>query len=131
MAAGFELMEWTFDPLQALNAHLNFYRLGVTCDEYARNLYGESSSALHRGTPTDRFVVQWRLRDQHVQRRIERADSALHVRALEAARAPTVNETFEAGRWRRSRAGDLAIEAPRMWVEIPLEFTDMLQSAPD
>ena len=50
-------MEWTFDPLQALNAHLNFTRLGVVCDEYVRNLYGESTSALHRGTPTDRFVV--------------------------------------------------------------------------
>ena len=63
LAAGFDLMEWTFDPLQALNAHLNFARLGVVCDEYVRNLYGESTSALHRGTPTDRFVVEWRLRD--------------------------------------------------------------------
>ena len=26
---GCDLMEWTFDPLQAINAHLNFARLGV------------------------------------------------------------------------------------------------------
>jgi predicted GNAT superfamily acetyltransferase len=65
IAAGFELMEWTFDPLQALNAHLNFSRLGVVCQEYARNVYGESTSALHKGTPTDRFVVEWHLRAPH------------------------------------------------------------------
>ena len=29
LRAGVELIEWTFDPLQALNAHLNFARLGV------------------------------------------------------------------------------------------------------
>ena len=55
VAAGFDLMEWTFDPLQAANAHLNFAKLGVVADEYAINLYGESTSALHRGTPTDRL----------------------------------------------------------------------------
>src|SRR5262245_17558264 len=70
LAAGVDLMEWTFDPLQALNAHLNFAKLGVVCDEYVENLYGESTSALHRGTPTDRFVVQWLMREPHVERRI-------------------------------------------------------------
>lgn len=101
IAAGFDLMEWTFDPLQALNAHLNFSRLGVVCDEYVRNLYGESTSALHRGTPTDRFVVQWRLREPHVERRVARTEATLTMRASEAAAAPIVNETLDAGAWRR------------------------------
>ena len=78
LAAGFDLMEWTFDPLQALNAHLNFAKLGVVCEEYAVNLYGESTSALHRGTPTDRLVVQWRLGEPHVERRIEQPPEARH-----------------------------------------------------
>src|SRR5262249_54908975 len=38
---GLDLIEWTFDPLQSLNAHFNFTRLGVVSDEYARNVYGE------------------------------------------------------------------------------------------
>lgn len=61
LVAGVDLIEWTFDPLQALNAHLNFARLGVVSDEYGRNLYGESTSALHRGAPTDRLIVQWNI----------------------------------------------------------------------
>ena len=32
-------------------------------EEYEENVYGESSSPLHRGTPTDRFVAEWRHRD--------------------------------------------------------------------
>lgn len=131
LAGGFELMEWTFDPLQATNAHLNFARLGVTCDEYVRNLYGDSTSALHQGTPTDRFVVQWRLRDAHVERRIHKQESDLHVRAIEAAEAPAINETLDAGQWRRPGAADLSLDGPRLWVEIPLQFTEMQQGAPE
>ena len=33
--------------MQAINAHLNFRRLGVTVSEYEENIYGESSSPLH------------------------------------------------------------------------------------
>ena len=80
-------MEWTFDPLQALNAHLNFAKLGVTCDEYVRNLYGESTSALHRGTPTDRFVVEWHMREAHVERRILARGRIRHARPRCGGRA--------------------------------------------
>ncbi len=130
IAAGFDLMEWTFDPLQALNAHLNFARLGVTCDEYVENLYGESTSALHRGTPTDRFVVQWQLREPHVERRIA-SRAPFSIRASEAADAPTVNQTVEAGNWRATRPGDLSREGRRLWVEVPAGFTEMQQEVPD
>jgi predicted GNAT superfamily acetyltransferase len=131
VAAGFDLMEWTFDPLQALNAHLNFTKLGVVCDEYVRNLYGESTSALHRGTPTDRFVVQWHLREAHVERRIERTAEAFTVRDSDAAAAPVVNPSVEAAGARRPRAGDLACTERRVWVEIPVGFTEIQREQPD
>lgn len=131
VASGFDLMEWTFDPLQALNAHLNFHKLGVICDEYVRNLYGESTSALHRGTPTDRFVVQWRLREPHVERRLGRGSDVLTMRASEAADAPVVNETTDVRGWRRSVAADLDKSDRRVWVEIPTGFTEMQQEEPE
>ena len=121
LAAGFDLIEWTFDPLQAANAHLNFAKLGVVCDEYAVNIYGESSSALHRGTPTDRLVVQWNIREPHVERRIA-ADRLLRARSDDAARAPVVNG---GGRI------DLAVDERRVWVEIPIGFTEMQQQTPE
>ena len=129
IATGFALMEWTFDPLQALNAHLNFAKLGVVCDEYVRNLYGESTSTLHRGTPTDRFVVEWRLTTPHVERRIARTGT-LTVRAAEAAEAPQANETKVAGTWRAPTTSDLTIDTRRLWVEVPLGFTEIQREAP-
>ena len=57
LAMGLDVIEWTFDPLQALNAHLNMARLGAVVEEYEENIYGDSSSPLHRGSPTDRLVA--------------------------------------------------------------------------
>jgi predicted GNAT superfamily acetyltransferase len=49
---------WTFDPLVARNAHLNFNRLNVGVAEYVINMYGsETDSVLHRGLGSDRFIV--------------------------------------------------------------------------
>jgi predicted GNAT superfamily acetyltransferase len=129
IATGFSLMEWTFDPLQALNAHLNFAKLGVVCNEYVRNLYGESTSTLHRGTPTDRFVVEWRLQAPHVERRIAKPAS-IAMRAHDVTDAPDANETKEAGSWRGPATSDLSIESRRLWVEVPIGFTEMQKEAP-
>jgi len=32
LSAGLDLVQWTYDPLQAMNAHLNFSKLGVVVD---------------------------------------------------------------------------------------------------
>lgn len=49
---------WTFDPLVARNAHLNFNRLNVQVAEYVIDMYGsETDSVLHRGLGSDRFIV--------------------------------------------------------------------------
>ena len=57
---GVSTVYWTYDPLVAKNAHLNFNRHGVRVVEYARDPYGaDTRSVLHRGLGTDRFVVAW------------------------------------------------------------------------
>lgn len=71
LAGGIELMTWTFDPLQSRNARLNFARLGAVSDSYRVDYYGDvSTSALHRGTGTDRLWVTWHLTDERVGRRL-------------------------------------------------------------
>ncbi len=61
LAAGLDEIHWTFDPLQTLNANFNLHKLGVIVRRYKENVYGYSSSTLHRGLPTDRFIAEWRL----------------------------------------------------------------------
>jgi predicted GNAT superfamily acetyltransferase len=58
---GITQITWTFDPLQSLNAYLNFSRLGVISDRYLIDFYGiDAASFLHR-SGTDRLWVTWPL----------------------------------------------------------------------
>ena len=68
LAYGFELIEWTFDPLEIKNAWLNIERLGAIARRYNLNQYGISSSPLQGGLPTDRLVAEWWLRSERVQK---------------------------------------------------------------
>jgi predicted GNAT superfamily acetyltransferase len=66
LGRGIRLIEWTFDPLELKNAHFNLNRLGAICRRYVKDLYGVTTSPLHRGIPTDRLVAEWRLDSQRV-----------------------------------------------------------------
>jgi len=70
LSMGIETITWTFDPLRAVNANLNFSRLGVTANRYEVNYYGETSSFLHQ-YGTDRLWVTWALNSQRTRDRIE------------------------------------------------------------
>jgi predicted GNAT superfamily acetyltransferase len=61
LTLGVRAMLWTFDPLQAGNAHFNINRLGALPIEYIPDMYGNTGSALHGTLPTDRFIVRWQL----------------------------------------------------------------------
>ncbi len=59
LARGYDLIEWTFDPLQLKNAWFNIEGLGAIVRRYIRNQYGTSTSVLQGGLPTDRCVAEW------------------------------------------------------------------------
>ena len=80
LAKGFTCITWTFDPLQSLNAYLNFTKLGVVANEYRINFYGETtSSALHRFIGTDRLWVNWFLESERVRKRLECGKEPSHA----------------------------------------------------
>ena len=125
---GITLIEWTFDPMQALNAHLNFAKLGVVAEEYVENIYGDSSSPLHRGNPTDRLIAQWTLDAPHVVRRLERRAVPLRdVGAFDAPAALRIQDS--AGRPEPVRAATHDADR-RISIEIPVGFSEMLVSDP-
>jgi predicted GNAT superfamily acetyltransferase len=126
LAMGLDLIEWTYDPMQALNAHLNFAKLGVIAEEYEINVYGESTSPLHRGNPTDRFVAEWRVNDARVEARLRGAAPMAPVMTVE----PAVRAR-PAGEWLKPAVVDLSLDAKRISIEIPTGFTEMLGAAPD
>lgn len=63
---GYKIIRWNFDPLESLNAYFNIHRLGVICQEYERNIYGEGQSGIHKGLATDRLIATWNLESTRV-----------------------------------------------------------------
>jgi predicted GNAT superfamily acetyltransferase len=64
---GFELIEWTFDPLEIKNSYLNIEKLGAIARRYTVNQYGITTSPLQGGLPTDRLIAEWWLKSKRVQ----------------------------------------------------------------
>jgi predicted GNAT superfamily acetyltransferase len=59
LAQGINLMTWTFDPLEARNAHFNVHKLGAIARTFVADCYGPMNDALNAGLPSDRFEVEW------------------------------------------------------------------------
>lgn len=95
MARGVRKMFWTFDPLQSRNAHVNFAKLGIVVREYARDMYGQTDSPLHRGIGTDRFIALWLLDSARVEDRLRRSLAAT-LRSADPRAAPTTPDPEEA-----------------------------------
>ncbi len=123
---GIDLVEWTYDPLLALNAHLNFARLGVVVAEYEENVYGASASPLHGDLPTDRFVAQWWIQTDRVAARLAGARPG-----PPPPDAVPVNSVKLVGRWGACRDVVLDSNAPHLLVRVPTAFAGMLEGAPD
>jgi predicted GNAT superfamily acetyltransferase len=102
LGRGIRLIAWTFDPLELKNAHFNLNRLGAICREYRANLYGVTTSPLHRGVPTDRLVAEWHLDSARVL-------AALADVAKEPEEAPAKIELpTELEQWKQSDQAQVA-----------------------
>lgn len=130
LARGIDLIEWTYDPLLTGHARLNVHRLGCVVEAYVDDVYGPSTSPLHGGVPTDRFIASWHVASPHVARRVEAG--AIVARDAGVGLAPHVLRTREAAAFRAPHGEpDLSRDEPRLRVEIPAEFARMLVEAPD
>jgi predicted GNAT superfamily acetyltransferase len=87
LARGFELIEWTFDPLEIKNAYLNIERLGAIARRYHVNQYGITSSPLQGGLPSDRLVAEWWLKSNRVESLLRTARKP-EVEALKTISVP-------------------------------------------
>lgn len=95
LGRGIRLVQWTFDPLELRNAHFNLNKLGAICRKYHPNMYGVTTSPLHRELPTDRLLVEWHLDSA-------RAVAAIGDLAKEPVEAPAVIELPpDLERWQR------------------------------
>ncbi len=125
LAEGLDLITWTFDPLEARNATLNFTKLGVVSNHYIRNIYGDTLGELNAGLPTDRLSVDWWIRSPRVQERADPNQRAATQQAsshLLAQAAPILNITRRADGLPVPEEYDLTSHQPILALEIPSDF---------
>lgn len=99
----FELIEWTFDPLEIKNAYLNIEKLGAIARRYNVNQYGITSSPLQGGLPTDRLVAEWWLKSERVQK-VLRGDGRSAFEVLERIAVPAEVYAWKAASETRKQA---------------------------
>ena len=129
LAQGADLVEWTFDPLQAGNAHLNFVCLGAIASEYLADAYGSLSGPLHRGTPTDRLIAEWWIRRPHVERRLAERSAPVVARSAGVFESPYAVEAREEGGWMVAGRVDTDLDARRVRIPVPPCFGQMQAQA--
>ena len=124
LGRGVAVCQWTFDPLESRDAHLNLGRLGELVREYRVDMYGESDSPLHRGMATDRFVALWLLDSVRVTARVGRGEGppALAERA-HLPRAFEVREREGLAVPGDSRRGERDVEA--FLVPVPSDIQEV------
>jgi predicted GNAT superfamily acetyltransferase len=113
---------WTFDPLQARNAHLNFNRLGVSLLDYVENMYGITASPLHHGLATDRLVVMLPTTPVVADRTVSNASGTSNGSVPVLTPFP--------------RSGDIQVDlddttVPSVLIEIPADLQQVIATTPD
>lgn len=112
---------WTFDPLEAVNAHLNIGRLGATCRRYFVDFYGSTGSPLHAGLETDRLLAEWRVAEPWVPRTTAPAGNPTPA-AIPVISGPK-------GRLRPG-AADLGLSETRITLPIPSQIQELKKEDP-
>ncbi len=102
LSQGLDLVTWTYDPLESLNANLNIGKLGVVCRTYLRDLYGEIRDELNMGLSTDRFQVEWWIASQRVTLRLGPSTGSGHRsgqahRLASGGHRPSLDAVLESG----------------------------------
>lgn len=126
-----ESVLWTFDPLEARNAHLNLNRLGAGIDSYVEDMYaGEMGSELARGIGTDRLIVDWRIASPRVERALA-GEPSRHIRLFAegegGGEVPVINPHGGIGTLTAAELPDLA----RVRVEIPGSIQALKAAEPE
>jgi chorismate synthase len=116
---GIALVRWTFDPLQAGNAHLNLNKLGTTAAEYLTDVYGPLLGPLNQGVPSDRLVVEWDLESPWV------LAAARGDRPPPAEPGPMVTPTEEG-----PPSQVIESDAPTVSIAVPASFSGLLADDP-
>jgi predicted GNAT superfamily acetyltransferase len=128
MSQGRDFIKWTWDPMQARNAHFNLNRLGVVVESYADDFYGidygAQAPADRPGLPSDRLFASWRLNSPRVSALAEGVEHKIEVPPVRTIAIPAEWSALTKQDAQRARA-----EQTRVRTEFKAAFAEQLVCA--
>jgi predicted GNAT superfamily acetyltransferase len=128
LTQGVKRITWTFDPLQSLNAHLNFGKLGVISHTYKINFYGETTSSFLHQIGTDRLWVTWLIESQRTRERLK-SDTDKNKPPLESENAAALVQVSSGWEPRKNTGSEL-FARNHLSLEIPWDINDLQRERP-
>ncbi|MEM6431074.1 MAG: GNAT family N-acetyltransferase [Deinococcota bacterium] len=125
LTRGLTWITWTFDPLQARNARLNFEHFGALADHYLDNVYGELTGTLNSGLPSDRLLAMWHLHDPQVDA-LERGEVQPDIQ-FDVNESPFALENNDG----EPAAINLGLLTPSVRVAVPADVSALKRYAPE
>lgn len=118
---GQKLITWTFDPLESKNGYLNLNKLEVVVNRYYVNVYGQkTTSELHSGIGTDRFLAEWRVEES---RNVQLGPHLTRAVAI-------ISGTRTRSGWVSPKQNSGRVTAPVLSVEVPYEIQALKKADP-
>ena len=119
---GIDLITWTVNPREGVNASLNFGKLGVICRRYHPNFYGDMADGLNHGLPSDRFEVEWWINRRRVEMRLQEKEKRLRLADIQKNGAHFLNSTVVKNGIRLPQNMNLNTNAATLFFEVPADF---------
>lgn len=124
---GIDLVSWTFDPLLAINAHLNLRKLGAISGRFAVNYFDHSDP---ESLWADRLIVHWWVRGKRAQNCAAGHTSRRTLKQCLEANTPIVNRLGESGPAIAPRALSQLPDSDSVLVEIPSDIRQLDEHVP-
>lgn len=112
---GYDLITWTFDPLESRNAYLNTSRLFGICRTYLENCYGDMDDGLNKGLPTDRLQIEWWISSERVEKEWQ-SETVRFVQPIGVAVSASSYPVFKSG------SDGLPLDAEGIEIPVPQNF---------
>lgn len=112
---GVQWIQWTYYPMLANNAALNFRKIGAQSCVFTRNKHGVETGGLYRDLPSDRLTVSWDLRTNP---REWLTNSALPLVRVDQHAQPEVDEQL-------LKRAQSCTDSTQYTFSIPLDFVGL------
>jgi len=129
---GVRMVTWTFDPLLALNAHLNIRKLGAISHRYLEDYYGTSDDGgLATLGSSDRLQVEWWITNRRVEERLNGTRRDLNLQQYLDANTLIANATTADTHGVPWPAEKIALPSGSLvLVEIPVQYPPIVTNDP-